>query len=64
MFVWYKAGIIMISLNITCSRHDIAVKSVHLALNNDLIFLHFVFIVSSIPNVAYVHLIIFFLLYS
>jgi hypothetical protein len=31
----YKADIIIISSNVTCSRHDIAEKLVSLALNNN-----------------------------
>ena len=34
MLVYYKADTITILLNITCSRHDIAEKNTHLALNS------------------------------
>jgi hypothetical protein len=35
VLILHKADIIIISLNVNCSRHDIAAKIAHLALNNN-----------------------------
>ena len=40
VLVWYKADIIIVSLNVACSRPDIPDKIAHLALNNNYILIH------------------------